>query len=428
MASDRMAGSAMSGSTAVSSRFVPSPPTGGRLSDVLAGMSTILDVAERRTAGHAVRAAWIMGRLAGELALADARRTDAVLAGLLVDAGTIGPHAAPADGDTSRRSSTQRERGTERRPLHLTRPARARATAATLELPAHIGQALADADERWDGRGPAGTRRERISQDGRMLALASLVAGLGAAPAAGDIERALRAERSKALDPGLVDAVLRIGKGGLWTELADPDLAASLGTLEAPATIRWIHDGRLDSVAVAFADIVDTRTPRMGRHGRRVAGFAVRTGRELGLDPALLVDLRRAAMLHDVGKLLVPIASLEKPAELTDEERRVVDEHARTSAATLARTRVFASLAPLVVAHHERLDGNGMFPAMPDPSVAMAARVLALSDRYEAMTAERPYRPLLSPTQVWSILDEVVGEPTARAALRALRRAVVDAP
>ncbi len=66
------------------------------------------------------------------------------------------------------------------------------------------------------------------------------------------------------------------------------------------------------------------------------------------------------------------------------------------------------------------------FPAVADESVALAARVVALSDRYEAMTAERPYRALLSAAQVWSILDEVVGEPMARTALRALRRAVVE--
>ena len=99
----------------------------------------------------------------------------------------------------------------------------------------------------------------------------------------------------------------------------------------------------------------------------------------------------------------------------------------RTSAAVLGRSRALARLAPLVVAHHERLDGNGMFPPSPTRAVSMAARVLALSDRYEAMTAERPYRALLSPAQVWSILDEVVGEPMARAGLRALRRAMVDA-
>ncbi len=80
----------------------------------------------------------------------------------------------------------------------------------------------------------------------------------------------------------------------------------------------------------------------------------------------ILTELRRAALLHDIGKLLVPIAFLEKPAELTDAERRVVDEHARAGAAVLGRSRAFARLAPLTVAHHERLDGNGMFPAVSD--------------------------------------------------------------
>ena len=142
----------------------------------------------------------------------------------------------------------------------------------------------------------------------------------------------------------------------------------------------------------------------------------------------ILTELRRAALLHDIGKLLVPISVLlEKPAELTEAERRVIDEHARAGASVLGRSSAFAGLAPLTVAHHERLDGNGMFPAVADETVAMGARVIALSDRYEAMTAERPYRALLSPTQVWSILDEVVGEPMARIALRGLRRAVVDA-
>jgi HD-GYP domain-containing protein (c-di-GMP phosphodiesterase class II) len=261
-----------------------------------------------------------------------------------------------------------------------------------------------------------------------VLALAALVAALGHAPPPADVDRVVRAERGRTVDPGLVDIVLGLGRGGLWAELADTSLSSALLALEPADRVRWLHDDRLDAIAVTFADIVDTRTPRMGRHGRRVAGFAVRTGRDVGLDPSLLVDLRRAALFHDVGKLLVPVSYLEKPGQLTDAERRVIEEHARTSAAVLGRSRALARLAPLVVAHHERLDGNGMFPTLADPPLAMAARVLALSDRYEAMTAERPYRSLLSPAQVWSILDEVVGEPMARIGLRALRRAVVEAP
>ena len=398
-----------------------------RLTELLAALSVVLDSAERRREGHAVRAAFLSARIAGALSLPDERRSVLLYAGLLTDVGTIGPGAEP-DPAAARghRPSLSRYRP-EVIPPHLSRPHRARAAVATLGLPPVIGDAVATAEERWDGRGPAHMRGDRISREGRLVALASAVASVGPAPAPADIDRMLRIERGRSLDPGLVDEVLRMGRAGLWAELAAPSLLERLLDLEPRDTIHWTYDRQLDAVAVAFADLVDTRTPRMGRHGRRVAAFAVRTGTELGFDSGILTELRRAALLHDIGKLLVPIATLEKPAELTEAERRVVDEHARVGAAVLGRSRASARLAPLTVAHHERLDGNGMFPAVSDESVAMAARVIALSDRYEAMTAERPYRPLLAPPQVWSILDEVVGEPMSRIALRAMRHAVVDA-
>ena len=161
-----------------------------------------------------------------------------------------------------------------------------------------------------------------------------------------------------------------------------------------------------------------------GGHHKRIAADIQAFIRQAECGQRLQADLRRAGLLHDIGKLLVPITFLEKPAELTDAERAVVEEHARTGAAILQRSRAFATLGPLVVAHHERLDGYGMFPVIKDEGTAVASRVLALCDRYEAMTAERPYRPLLATEQVWTILDEVVGEPLSRVALRAMRRAV----
>jgi HD-GYP domain-containing protein (c-di-GMP phosphodiesterase class II) len=399
----------------------------GRVSEVLAALSVVLDAAERRPPGFAVRAAYLAGRLAAELGLPDERRADLVIAALLVDIGTTGPISDGPTEEPSRRAARGRP-GLAPLPVHLERGPRTVAAIATLGLPASVGRTAVEGGERWDGHGSVGIRRDHLSQDGRVLALATLVATLGHAPPPADVERTVRSERGRTLDPGLTDVVLGLGRAGLWAELADTSLSSALLALEPPDRVRWLQDEHLDAIAITFADIVDTRTPRMGRHGRRVAGFAVRTGRDLGIDPSLLVDLRRAALLHDIGKLLVPVGYLEKPGQLTDAERRVIDEHARTSAAVLGRSRALARLAPLVVAHHERLDGNGMLPTIADEPLAMAVRVLALSDRYEAMTAERPYRSLLSPAQVWSILDEVVGEPMARVGLRALRRAVVEAP
>jgi putative nucleotidyltransferase with HDIG domain len=299
------------------------------------------------------------------------------------------------------------------------------AVVSALVLAGDVAEAVVAADDRWDGKGPLKLKGAAIATSARILALASAVAAIGTAAQPAAIEKLLKTQRAHELDPELVDSAMHSGRLGLWAELQSPELSRRLLDLEPAHDIRISDEASLDRIAGAFADIVDTRTPRMGRHGRRVAEFAEQTGAELGLDASLSADLRRAALLHDIGKLLVPIAYLEKPSQLTEAERRVVDEHARTGAAILQRSRALASLGPLVVAHHQRLDGYGMFPAIDDEATAVAARVIAVCDRYEAMTAHRPYRnKALERHQVWSILSEVVAEPTARVALRALRRAL----
>jgi putative nucleotidyltransferase with HDIG domain len=403
-----------------------------RSAEVLTALSAGLDAAERRPEGHALRTAYLAARLADELTLAEPRCAELLYAGLLLDAGSTGLEArdhartaaAAARGSRSALGRWTASTGPTRESPHLSRTRRAAAMIHLLGLPPGVSEAVTSVDERWDGRGPRHQRHAAIPLGGRVLALASAVAQVGPTAQPAAIERVLRGSRGRELDPELVDHALRMGRLGLWSDLTSADLMGRMLELEPVGLVRLSGETDLDVIAGAFADMIDTRTPRMGRHGHRVSEFAERTGAELGLDSRLRTDLRRAGLLHDIGKLLVPITFLEKPAELTDAERAVVDEHARTGAAILQRSRAFASLGPLIVAHHERLDGYGMFPAIKDDGAAVASRVLALCDRYEAMTAERPYRPLLTTEQVWTILDEVVGEPLSRVALRAMRRAV----
>jgi putative nucleotidyltransferase with HDIG domain len=399
-----------------------------RTAEVLEALSAGLDAAERRTEGHAIRTAYLACRLADELCLADDTKSDLLFAGLLLDGGSTG--LLPSDHEpaqASRRTRSGRGSRNQARAAqsrHLSRPDRAVAVVSALGFGPGVADAVVSADERWDGRGPRHIRKTAIPEPGRILAVASAAAAVGPAAQPAAIDKALKTRRGHELDPDLVAVAIGSGKLGLWSELESPELPRKLLDLEPLAAIKVSDEASLDRIAGAFADIVDTRTPRMGRHGRRVATYAERTGAELGLDTTLLAGVRRAALLHDIGKLLVPIAYLEKPAELTEAERRVVEEHAQTGAAILLRSRALASLGPLVVAHHQRLDGYGMFPVTENEAAAVAARVIAVCDRYEAMTAERPYRPMLSTEQVWRILDEVVSEPIARVALRALRRAV----
>ena len=167
---------------------------------------------------------------------------------------------------------------------------------------------------------------------------------------------------------------------------------------------------------MAFADVVDTRTPLMGRHGRRVAAFAVRTGTELGFDANILTELRRAALLHDIGKLLVPIATLEKPAELTDAERKVVDEHARAGAAVLAvpgpsRAGAAHGGPPRAPRRQRHVPGGVRRERGAGGTRDRAVRPLRGHDRRATVPgAALTGAGLVDP-------DEVVGEPMARIAL-----------
>jgi putative nucleotidyltransferase with HDIG domain len=405
-----------------------------RTAELLAALSGGLDAAEGRPNGHAVRTALIAVRVAEALDLSESSRAALLYAGLLRDAGTVGrpPEVDAGQGAKAPEPAPRKER----QPAHLSRPDRAAAVIRALALPSAVAEAVCSVEERWDGHGPERTRRDAIPMGARVLAAASFAAeavarslSLGTAgharpDRASDAMRAaddaVRSRRGHELDPLVVDAI-RIGPAAFWKRLVESDPVELLLEAEPAGDIRRSTAEHVDTVCETFADLVDTRTPSMGRHGFRVADLAQRAAASLGFDALECRELRRAGLLHDIGKLLVPIAYLEKAAELTEREREVIQGHARIGGEILRRSRVLAGLAPLVEGHHERLDGEGHFPNFAQPRMALAARILAVCDRYEAMTSERPYRSLLAPDQVWRLLEEAATEPIARQAFLALR-------
>ena len=136
--------------------------------------------------------------------------------------------------------------------------------------------------------------------------------------------------------------------------------------------------------------------------------------------------LRRAALLHDLGKLGVSNLILDKPGKLTDEEFAEVRRHPAYSEQILRRVAVFDGIAEVAAAHHERLDGSGYHRGLVGSELSPAARVLAVADVFEAMTADRPYRPAMSVDEALSTMRLGVGArlcPVAFEGLRALARA-----
>jgi putative nucleotidyltransferase with HDIG domain len=168
--------------------------------------------------------------------------------------------------------------------------------------------------------------------------------------------------------------------------------------------------------------VIDAKSPFTYRHSERVAEIAVSAGEALGLTPLALRDLRRAALLHDIGKLGVSNRTLDKPGRLTVEELAVVRRHPEWTEEILGRVSRFDELAAVAAAHHERLDGSGYHRGVRGRALGRGARILAVADVFEAMTAERPYRAALPVEQALELMEREVPAklcPDAFAALTA---------
>jgi HD-GYP domain-containing protein (c-di-GMP phosphodiesterase class II) len=124
----------------------------------------------------------------------------------------------------------------------------------------------------------------------------------------------------------------------------------------------------------------------------------------LGLDEPAVRELRRAALLHDIGKLSISNRILDKPGPLTEPERVRFKEHPLLGERILGRVPGFGSLAAVASAHHERLDGGGYPRGLVADELTIPMRVLAVADVYEALISERPYRPAHTPEQALEMI------------------------
>lgn len=167
------------------------------------------------------------------------------------------------------------------------------------------------------------------------------------------------------------------------------------GLLANPLENARLHSAQrqqfLDTVTI-LAEFVEKRDPYTGGHFRRVAGYSVLLGAEMGLDREELEELKYAATLHDIGKIAVPDAILGKPAPLTAEEVEVMKTHPAVGSEIVNRLRNLRHVLPGVRSHHERLDGKGYPDGLVDAEIPLVARIIAVADTFDAMTTSRPYR------------------------------------
>ncbi|MFP3902305.1 MAG: HD domain-containing phosphohydrolase [Acidimicrobiia bacterium] len=269
-----------------------------------------------------------------------------------------------------------------------------------------VVDALAHAYERWDGSGfPGGLAGDAIPLPVRIFVVArdaDVASRLGDEPLGW-----LRTRRGRAYDPAVVDAFERVGPRAL----ADLDGADEweAGLAAEPEPVATIDPGDLDGVLLAFADFVDLKSPWTRGHSRRVAELAEAAGRHAGLDGADCDLLRRAALVHDLGRVGVENGVWDKPGALTTAERERMRLHPYFTERILDRCTPLAALRQAAASHHERSDGSGYHRSLPGESLSTAARILAAADVLAALTADRPHRPAHSRDEAARMLEGEAG-------------------
>jgi putative nucleotidyltransferase with HDIG domain len=432
------------------------------LSRVIAGLSLALDVTEGEPPGHAVRTCAIGMRLADALELDARTRSDLYYALLLKDAGCSANSARMAalfatDDHVAKRSSkrvdwsrrlpalawswrTVTGGGPARARIHGLRAIKAegKVTQALMRarcdrgaeiayrigLEAGTAEAIRALDEHWDGGGqPRGLRGEEIPLLGRILCLAQTVEIFHAH---GGVDAAIAVARRRSghwFDPALVEALRSIrGDGEFWAAVTRGDA----GGWEPPGRVLVADDERIDGIAQAFAGIVDAKSPWTYRHSDRACVIVMSLATTLGCDLDTLGDLRRAALLHDIGKLSISNRILDKPGRLTEAEFAKVREHPLVTARILERVPCFEPLAALAAAHHERLDGGGYPNHLGARELTPPMRMLAIADVYEALTSERPYRRAMSSAEALALMRADVPERLDPEVFAALERLLAD--
>ena len=248
---------------------------------------------------------------------------------------------------------------------------------------------------RWDGKGEPRLRGEAIALSIRLVQLADIVE---AHRSAAGSEAALAVARKRAgtqFDPALVAQLERNADdvfAGLDGETTWDEVVAAEPTPSGP-----LAEEDLDEAFGVVADFADLKSPYFRGHSRGVAALAAEAATQLGLPESDMVSVRRAALLHDLGRTGVPNSIWDKPGALTESERERVRLHPYYTERALARPAALARLGAIAGAHHERLDGSGYHRGLTGASVSVPARVLAAADAYHAMTEPRPHRPPLAP-------------------------------
>jgi HD-GYP domain-containing protein (c-di-GMP phosphodiesterase class II) len=276
-----------------------------------------------------------------------------------------------------------------------------------------MARAVRHHHDRWDGANPSGLSGAAIPLAGRIIHLADRVEinvdkSLPILLNAERVRALIREDSGKEFDPELVDVFMDCStKESFWLDQTVPEHASDFNSrMDLGCTPYSVQD--MLNVAKIFATIIDRMSRFTATHSRSVSGVAVFLARQAGFSQNELHLMRIAGLLHDLGKLSIPNAILEKPGALTVEERLIVRQHTFYTYRILEQIEKFEAVAGWAAWHHETLDGQGYPFRLDESQLSLGARIMAVADIFVALAENRPYREKLPRETVTRIMGGMV--------------------
>ncbi|HVY51477.1 MAG TPA: HD domain-containing phosphohydrolase [Devosia sp.] len=421
-----------------------------RLSELLGALSTALDMTEGQPIGHCMRTCWIGTNIGLRLGLEGGRLHDLYYALLLKDLGCTSNAARIcelfladdiafkkdllATDDASMPQAVQfllthtavgadlserlkalfrvaANKKTINRDLIDARCTRGADIARQMRFNDEVAKGILHLDERWDGSGnPHGLRGDEIPLNAQVALLSQVIDVFATAQGPNAAVAEVQRRAGRWFNPELVEMFLEVAQWPrFWEVWGSSNLEAELFSLEPALVSAPVDDGYLDDITTAFASIIDSKSPYTSGHSERVTMFADLIAGELGTSEPRRRWLRRAALLHDIGKLGVSSRILDKPGKLDDTEWTSIRMHPVYTEEVLSRVAAFRELTPIAAAHHERLDGAGYPYRLSGPQILKETRIITTADIFDALTADRPYRPAMPVEKALKLMADMCG-------------------
>ena len=434
------------------------------MSEILGALSHALDLTEGQLPGHCLRATWIGLQIGREMGLPQAQLWQLYYTVMLKDLGCSSNAARLctlylADDISLKRdfktvsdslpkvlgfvfSHTGLQSGLAERlkavlnilkngdklvdELIETRCHRGAEIAASLRFPPAVCEGIHALDEHWNGKGrPDHMQGPAIPLYARIALTAQIADVFHTAEGPQSALAELRARAGTWLDPHVVQCFERAAAApDFWTTLTAEEFDRVVFDLDPGQGAIQVDETYLDDIARAFAQVIDAKSPFTSGHSERVAVYADLVAAQLGHSQEHRRWLKRAALLHDIGKLGVSNSILDKKGKLDDEQWASMRNHAALSESILERIGAFRDMARIGGSHHERLDGRGYPRGLKGDEIDQDTRIVSVADVFDALTADRPYRAAMSVDTALDIMRADVGKAFDPDCLAALEAAV----